>query len=320
MNCVQVREDTSSLGMGWKGSQYLQRTERGRKLRLSDQWRQEKNQEKMASQEESREDPGRTLTLRASTIAKWRMAEPPSHSQSQGVIRCSPVHSLIPQLRNPSPRNVTRLVWGIMANSWEVCHWQPKFIEVGMKLLDFSTSLPLKIYTYIYFNQHISSSVFLMSTYGWKTLLCSKPGVGQNWDDWLNSTFLLLFEWIITSLPGKFIRLSLPKYQTTNFPFELVINSPHLAPIDSSGSYDRNCILPQPWLFHFLSPNTCYLLSPQGMETLWNMQNFLQPGEPYPGLPIAQQLPHGFKKKNLTRVSNLTTNLLYNLNYSLQKC
>lgn len=164
MNCVQVREDTSSLGMGWKGSQYLQRTERGRKLRLSDQWRQEKNQEKMASQEESREDPGRTLTLRASTIAKWRMAEPPSHSQSQGVIRCSPVHSLIPQLRNPSPRNVTRLVWGIMANSWEVCHWQPKFIEVGMKLLDFSTSLPLKIYMYIYFNQHISSSVFLMST------------------------------------------------------------------------------------------------------------------------------------------------------------
>ena len=57
MNCVQVREEKSSLGMQQKGSHYLKRTERGRKLRLYDQGRQEKNQEKMASQEERREDP-----------------------------------------------------------------------------------------------------------------------------------------------------------------------------------------------------------------------------------------------------------------------
>ena len=107
----------------------------------------------------------------------------------------------------------------------------------------------------VYFSQYSSSSIFFMSTYRWKTPLCSKPGVSQNQHDWLNSIFLLLFEWIITSLPGNFIRLSLAKQQTVNFTFELAINSPNFAPTDSSGDYDRKCISPQPWLFHFLSPN-----------------------------------------------------------------
>ena len=141
----------------------------------------------MASQEERREDRrGLTLTLRASVIITWRAGSSPATHRAGESSAC-PVHSLISQGKHPRPRDASQLVWGTMAHSWEFHHWQPKFIEVAMKWLDFSTSLPLKMYVCVcvrvcvcvYFSQRISSSIFLMSTYRRKTPFYSKPAKSE---------------------------------------------------------------------------------------------------------------------------------------------